>query len=136
MAPSQVIRVAACSSDDVRAIFAGVRLEKVLIHEGDDFEAAMRRGQCFKVLSASGKKVGAYVLQPCGGEVWISAGAGSADFDLTVVMSALIDQQSQDFDSIAFQTRRRGLVRKARQLGYRIAGEVGECGIIMRKNLK
>lgn len=133
MADVQVIRANECAPEQVRKFFDAVPLDKVLIQEGDDFEAAMRSGQCYKVIDGAGQAVGAYVLRTCGAEVWIAAAAGRAAFDLTAVLSALVDLQARAFDSIAFQTRRPGLIRKARRYGYREAGRVGEQGIIMRK---
>jgi hypothetical protein len=117
MAVAAVIRAVCCSPDDVRAVFDAVPLAKVQIG-GDDWQAIMERGTCFAII-ADGQTVGAYVLEAHGAELWVSAAAGRAGFDLTQALAALLDEQAAGwYDSIGFQTRRRGLMMKAARLGY------------------
>ncbi|MBT2180493.1 hypothetical protein KKP06_22005 [Ralstonia pickettii] len=97
-------------------------------------EQMARAGQCF-VLEEGGAPVFAWSVQAHGDELYILAAAGRAGFDLTAAGLAIIEQQAQGFASVAFQTRRRGLVRKAGALGYQPAGRAGN-GIIMRKVLQ
>jgi hypothetical protein len=101
---------------------------------GRDTVASMAAvGRCF-VLSEDGRDIGAYVLQRQGDECYILAAAGQAEFDMTAALATILEGHARGLKSIAFQTRRPGLVRKARKYGYRIAGRV-ENGVIMRKEL-
>jgi hypothetical protein len=126
----------ACAPDQVRGIFAAVPIGKVQITDRDNLDGILARGQSFVLRNEEGEAIGAYVLALRDGEVWISAAAGRADVDLTAAIAALVEDQAQQFDSIAFQTKRRGLVKKVQRLGFQAAGAVGECGTIMRKTLK
>lgn len=76
----------------------------------------------------------AYVLQVQGREVFVLAAAGAAEFDLTAFALAVIEAQAAGFDTVAFQTKRRGLMKKAQARGYAKAGRVHD-GIIMRKRI-
>lgn len=96
----------------------------------------MQRGQCYRVTDQTGADLGAYVLKPMGAELWISAAAGRADVDLTAVMFALIEGQAREFDSVAFQTKRRGLKYKAMRHGYGVAQVKPDGSYIMRKAMK
>ena len=91
-------------------------------------------GRCF-VISQDERDVAAYVLQRQGDECYVLAAAGSVDFDLTAFGLALIEAHARGMSSVAFQTRRPGLIRKASRLGYRIAGRAGN-GVVMRKELR
>lgn len=71
----------------------------------------------------------AYAVIPQGQELWIQAGAGRGAVDLTELGLASIEMQAVGFKSVGFQTRRRGLVKKAIALGYQIDG------YILRKKL-
>lgn len=78
------------------------------------------------------------VLEACSGELVITAAGGrSRHFDLTAAGFALAAVQGQGFKAIRFQTRRRGLVRKAARHGYTVAGvtDGGEV-FIMRKEIQ
>lgn len=93
-------------------------------------------GRCF-VIEADGRPVAGYVLQRQGDECFVLAAAGSVDFDLTDFGLRLIEAHAAGLSSVAFQTRRPGLVRKAARLGYAVAGRVPDGhGVIMRKKLK
>jgi hypothetical protein len=119
-----------CSPDDVRGIFQQMPMNKVdCSAEGEDLEKIIQEGQCFKVMRG-GEIIGAYVLKVQGNEVWVSAAIGRDKDDLTAAMLSMIDFNAQQFGSIGFKTKRRGLVRKAQRHGYEIAG------YIMRKKLK
>lgn len=90
-------------------------------------------GRAF-VIEENGRPVCAYLLERHGRECFITAAAGSAGVCLTDLLADVIEAQATGMASIAFQTRRPGLMRKARALGYRMAGRV-ENGVIMRKEL-
>ncbi|UTV53236.1 hypothetical protein [Burkholderia arboris] len=91
-------------------------------------------GRCF-VISQDGRDVAAYVLQRQGDECFVLAASGTVEFDLTVFGLALIEAHARGLRSVAFQTRRRGLIRKAQKLGYHIAGRA-PVGVVMRKELQ
>jgi hypothetical protein len=72
----------------------------------------------------------AYALKRCGSELWVQAAGGRSAQDLTKVGLAKIESQAAGlYESVGFQTRRRGLVRKAQREGYEIDG------YIMRKKI-
>ncbi|MEX3955890.1 hypothetical protein [Trinickia sp. EG282A] len=90
--------------------------------------------RCF-VISQDGRDAAAYVLQRQGDECYVLAAAGAVDFDLTAFGLALIEAHARGLRSVAFQTKRPGLIKKARRLGYAIAGRVAD-GVILRKELQ
>lgn len=95
-----------------------------------------RMGRCF-VIEQDGRPVAGYVLQVKGDECYVLAAAGSVDFDLTAFGLELIEAHARGLASVAFQTRRAGLIRKARRHGYRVAGRLANgMGYVMRKELK
>lgn len=98
---------------------------------GESIEHLAQAGHCF-LLEEGGRPVCAWSLQAQGNELFILAAAGRAGCDLTEVGLTVIEQQAQGFASVAFQTRRRGLMRKAQALGYQPAGRAGN-GVVMRK---
>lgn len=95
--------------------------------------AELTDGACFAVFDRRDKVIGGYCLQGHGSEVWVQAAAGSADIDLCDLFDDLIAKHGAGFQSIAFRTYRRGLVRKALKRGYSIVAE-GD-GFILRKYL-
>lgn len=94
----------------------------------------LRDGMPFAVLNDGGQMVGAYVLRGQGGEVWIQAAAGTAEIDLCDVFDDLIAKHGAGFETVAFRTYRRGLVKKSQDRGYQVAGY--SDGYTMRKKLK
>jgi hypothetical protein len=98
-----------------------------------DLPALCTVGQVYRVVD-HGKTVAAYVLEPRGPLLWISAFGGRADFDLTHVLAALVEQHGAEFDEIGFRTERRGLVRKAQREGYRVVRQA-DRQYFMRKKL-
>ncbi|WP_228892543.1 hypothetical protein [Pseudoduganella aquatica] len=125
-----MIRATACGLDEVRQVLAAAVSPKCDAVGKYTLDGLAAQGQCFKVLAADGSIVGAYILAAEGSEVFVTAAAGRAAFDLSVVLNGLIDSQARQFDTVAFQTQRKGLVKKAIAQGYEIAG------YIMRKKLK
>ncbi|WP_186181839.1 hypothetical protein [Burkholderia gladioli] len=97
-------------------------------------ERVAQAGRTF-VVSQDGRDVLAYCLQRQGDEVYVLAAAGTADFDLTALGLVLIEAQARGAASVAFQTCRPGLIRKASRHGYKIEGRVAN-GVIMRKVLR
>lgn len=115
--------------DEVRPLLARVNSTKVSSGK-HCIEALMRQGQCWKI-SEQGVVTGALVTRADGRELWILAAAGRSDADLTEIMVRHLEQTAAGrFDSIGFQTKRRGLVRKTQKHGFEVAG------YIMRKKLQ
>lgn len=100
-----------------------------------DLDHLLSLGQTYRLQDESGQILGAYILKANGPELWIVLGAGRADIDLTVVGLALIEAQGKQFDSIGFVTRRPGLVRKARKLGFAVVAQ-NAAVYTLRKTLK
>lgn len=92
-------------------------------------------GQPFKIVTAAGETVAAYVLAQLGVNLWIMAAAGRAAFDLTGAINALVDVQAAGFQWIGFRTERRGLVRKAQKHGYQVTRQEGGA-YYLRKNIE
>lgn len=81
--------------------------------------------QFFRLQGLKGAEFG-YALKVAGSELWIQAAGGAAKIDLTIFGLALIEQQAKGaaLKSVGFQTRRRGLVRKAIKAGYQVDGYI------------
>jgi hypothetical protein len=79
------------------------------------------------------------VFEPCGDELVITAAGGRSEhFDLTRAGLAIADIQGRGYSAIRFETRRRGLVRKAARLGYAVIDRKNKNGnvYIMRKAIQ
>lgn len=82
-------------------------------------------GKCFQLRTETG--VGVFVLRRQGGVLWVDgAGARVRGSGLTEDGLALFDHiaRAAGCTEIAFETNRRGLVRKAEQAGYTVAGYI------------
>lgn len=92
-------------------------------------DALIVAGQCWKIVE-EGAVTGALVTQAYGDELWVSVAVGRAQADLVALMADHLRQHAAGrFRTIAFQTARRGLVKKAERHGYHVAAT------IMRKTL-
>lgn len=96
-------------------------------------ESLAAAGPSFGIETESGQSV--FTLRTDGAECWIQAAAGSG-YGMTAPTFAVIEAIAAraGCHRVAFQTVRRGLIRRARRLGYHIAGQVGH-GHILRKEL-
>lgn len=101
---------------------------------GEGAAACAAKGDCF-VLEQDGVPVLAWSLKVDGDELFIQAAAGRAGFDLTEFGLALVERQAVGFRSIAFRTRRRGLMKKAIDNGFYPAWRKGDV-VLMRKDLR
>jgi hypothetical protein len=82
-------------------------------------------GQCFQLRTGSG--VGVFVLRKQAGVMWIDGAAARVrGTGLTEDGLALFDHiaRAAGCTEIAFETNRRGLVRKSQQAGYAVAGYI------------
>lgn len=114
-----------------RAYAAHVHLDPQALATPESLAAA---GPSFGIQTQDGATV--FTLSAAGGECWVHAAAGTG-YGMTAPTFAIIEQIAAraGCNRVAFQTVRRGLVRRARRLGYQIAGEIGR-GHILRKNLQ
>ena len=121
-------------------MFDGVSIADALpllsLAEGEDVQGVgldviLHGCQCF-ALNGLSDVGGVYALKPVGRELWIQAAGGKGAADLTLIMLTAIEQQAAAgaFRSVGFQTRRKGLIKKASRAGYLVEG------VIMRKVLK
>lgn len=93
-------------------------------------------GQSFVLETDTGRAVFSMDTTHSGGACcWIDAAAGSGT-GLTEVGLAIVEQKAMaaGCKRVAFQTMRRGLVRRVRRLGYQITGTVGR-GFILSKEI-
>lgn len=121
--------VVRCEAQEVRHILEAARSSRVVTNPAQSLDDLIGRGIAFKVV-LDGQTVGAYLLELNGSEVWVLLAGGKAPVDLVHYGLALIEGQSTQFDTIGFQTRRRGLVKKAKRAGYEVAA------VVMRKKIR
>jgi hypothetical protein len=129
-----VVRASSLTVREIDADAAAAALGRVAaldprgIGTDDDVLHAARTGRCFEL---SGDDVRAvYVLQMNDGAVWVQALQGAGPLDLAAIVDEVIAAQAEGCGSVAFQTARPGLMRKALKRGYRVAGW------IMKKDLQ
>lgn len=86
------------------------------------------RGQAYLVYSSEGETVAAYLVEPSGDALWITAAAGRAPDNLVAILSRFAEHQAYErgFVAVGFRTERRGLVRKALRIGYAITRQDGD----------
>lgn len=91
------------------------------IAQSSDVLDTCTRGLCFAATLEGGAQM-VYVLNVRNGQAWIAAAKGGGPADLTATLLPVIELQASELDSVAFQTARPGLVRKAQRQGYRVTG--------------
>ena len=79
---------------------------------------------CHFIVYENGKPCFGYSLEFGKTEVFITQAAGKADFDIVQHGLQIIEAQAKCFKSVAFQTIRRGLVKKAKKYGYTQDGKI------------
>lgn len=80
----------------------------------------------------NGKPCAGFTVRDNGSELFITAaGATTNEHDITKIITRILPTLAQR-KTIAFQTGRAGLIRKAKRLGYRQVGTV-KNGVIMQK---
>lgn len=77
-------------------------------------------GQCFAATAGTGQAV--YVVKVSNGVAWISACKGDGPVKWQNVLLPVIERQAKGCSAVAFQTKRRGLVKAAQAQGYEITG--------------
>lgn len=93
---------------------------------------ATERGDCFKISGQCGE-VFYSLMRIWGNVMWVYQASGQGR-GLTEAMLSVIEMQAKGAGCamVAFQTVRRGLVHKARALGYEVQGAVGR-GLVLSK---
>lgn len=94
----------------------------------NDLHHLTASGQCFAATADTGQAV--YVVKVSNGVAWISAAKGAGPVKWQDVLLPVIERQAKGCDAVAFQTKRRGLVKAAQRQGYEITGW------IMKKKIK
>ena len=88
-------------------------------------------GKCFQLRTGTG--VGVFVLRKQGGVMWVDgAGARVRGTGLTEDGLALFDAIARQAGctEIAFETTRRGLVKKSEKAGYTVAGYIMKKAVL------
>jgi hypothetical protein len=80
-----------------------------------------------------GNVVAGWSQQWQGSNLHVLLYGGRADIDLSLVLNACLEAQRPA--SASFQTRRRGLMKKAHALGYCITRHL-DCGVVMKKDFQ
>lgn len=124
------------AEDEALQMLAPAKSPKTDSGDRFDLGAVVRAGSPFKV-TANGVPVGAYVVQGFGDVLWATAAAGSAAFDLIAVMNQFVHVQAKaaGFTELAIRTERRGLVRKAKRLGWKVTRQDG-AQYFLRKSIQ
>lgn len=95
-----------------------------------------QRGEAF-IAFQGGRPLLGYVVEADGRELWVTSAAGNSEsFDLTRALVVLAEAHGAAFDTIRFNTVRRGLVRKAARFGFVADGRDRDGSYIMRKRTK
>lgn len=92
-----------------------------------DIPGMCQAGLCLEVADDSGAAVLVVRLDNAGGVAWVDAAGGGGGRDLCGAIDAALSDMP--INAIAFQTKRPGLVRRAKRAGYYVAG------YIMRRDL-
>ena len=96
---------------------------------GDDLNAEETKKSILKnhmhfIVYQDKKALFGYSLDIGKTEIFITQAAGKADFDIVEIGLKIIEKQAASFKSVAFQTIRRGLVKKAEKFGYKQDGKI------------
>lgn len=97
----------------------------------------VRAGLAYRVVGAAGDHLAALVLQPFGAALWITAAAGRAGMPLCPLIDQFATEAARvgGYRAVAFRTERRGLVARARALGYEVERQ-NEHTYIMKKSIQ
>lgn len=97
-------------------------------------EGIAKAGPTFRIETGVGHAV--FTLSAKAGFCWVHAARGAGQ-GMTEVGLNVIEQIARQAGchAVGFQTLRRGLVRKAQRLGYRIAGQIN-TGHILEKSIQ
>jgi hypothetical protein len=95
-----------------------------------DIPAMCQRALCIAVADDAGKSQAVCAVRVDQGVAWIDAARsfGRAPFDWSAVLLGVIEASAKGCARVEFQTKRRGLVRKARRHGYTVRGCIAATG--------
>jgi hypothetical protein len=127
---SQVINVSRLDPETAATLLAGLdKRDPRGIAQPADVLEMVKRGECMAI-TQQGTGQCVVVLNVNRGQGWINAAQGEGQGDITGLALAAVEAMARGrLDSIAFQTMRPGLVRKAEKRGY------GVVGWILKKEL-
>lgn len=88
-----------------------------------DLARIVEEGTPYRVVNLDGRHQAAFVVQPFGRALWITAAAGRARAPLCPLIDHYAVQLARDggYEAVEFRTERRGLVARAIPLGYHLA---------------
>jgi hypothetical protein len=115
------------SADEVRP---HVQRAAALCTTGETLESMLADGECW-VVEEGGAVVAGWSQQWQGSNLHVLLYGGRAEIDLSLTLNACLEAQRPA--SASFQTRRRGLMKKAEALGYRVVRQL-PCGVVMKKD--
>ncbi len=95
-------------------------LDPTGLTEARDLPALTHTGQCFS--ASSGDSQAVYVLRLKNGVAWIEACKGAGLVPWSDLLFPVIEAQAKGCHAVAFQTKSRGLVRRAKRQGYTVTG--------------
>lgn len=111
------------------ALLAGCeRYDPIDVATAADVAAMADAGQCFGVSAGAAKA--AYVMKNKNGVAWVNAVQGRGPVPWSTVLLPIIEAQAAGCKAVAFQTRRRGVMKTALAQGYHVAGW------ILKKNIE
>lgn len=118
-------------------LLAGVKSAKTDAANRVDLPALVARGATYQIRGDDGKPLAVYLLEAHNGALWITAAVGRASDCLVTLIDAAAASQARacGLSCLAFRTERRGLVRKAQRIGYRVTRQNGN-EYFMRKTIK
>lgn len=114
------------SADEVRPF---ARRAERFCTTSETLEQLLGAGECW-VVEEGGNVVAGWSQQWQGTNLHVLVYGGRADIDLSLVLNACLEAQRPA--SASFQTRRRGLIRKGIEQGYRVVRKL-PCGVEMKK---
>ena len=102
-----------------RALAGMAHLDPRGIARDEDIPGMCEAGQCWHVSTPRGSAV-IVTQRTASGVLWVDAAAGVGEDDMTAAIDEVLRHTGAR--SVGFQTKRRGLVRRAERLGFRVAG--------------
>lgn len=81
-----------------------------------------RNAACLLATSEDGTSQAVYVIRVENGVAFVDFAKGHGALDWTAILGPVIEAQTKGVRRVAFQTARRGLVRKALKQGYQVRG--------------
>lgn len=123
------IHLSQIDGDTAAALLVGVAgLDPSGLSTEESMRHTARCGQCYAATSENGSQA-VYVVRVENGVAWVDAAKGFGATDWTAALLPIVELQAKGLAAVGFQTARRGLVRRAQQQGYHIAGYIMKKGL-------